>query len=104
MPKRALVLIDLQNDYFPGGKWALSGMEAAADNAAKVLAAAPAARSVAVRLTADVAFPCRGPTPGRPALPRRGAGLFCLAVQHVSGDAARAGPQADEPCSPLNVR
>ena len=27
MPKRALVLIDIQNDYFPGGKWTLSGIE-----------------------------------------------------------------------------
>ena len=35
MPKRALVLIDIQNDYFPGGKWALSGIDAAADNAAR---------------------------------------------------------------------
>jgi hypothetical protein len=33
MPKRALVLIDIQNDYFPGGKWTLSGIDAAADNA-----------------------------------------------------------------------
>src|SRR5689334_17422211 len=40
MPKRALVLIDIQNDYFPGGRWALSGIDAAADNAARVLAAA----------------------------------------------------------------
>lgn len=24
MPKRALILIDIQNDYFPGGKWTLS--------------------------------------------------------------------------------
>jgi nicotinamidase-related amidase len=40
MPKRALILIDIQNDYFPGGKWALSGIDTAADNAAKVLAAA----------------------------------------------------------------
>ena len=30
MPNRALVLIDIQNDYFPGGKWALTGIEAAA--------------------------------------------------------------------------
>ncbi len=43
MPKRALVLIDIQNDYLPGGKWTLSGMESAADNAAKLLAAARAA-------------------------------------------------------------
>lgn len=40
MPKRALVLIDIQNDYFPGGKWTLSGIDAAADNAAKLLAKA----------------------------------------------------------------
>ncbi len=40
MPRRALVLIDIQNDYFPGGKWTLSGIESAADNAARVLAAA----------------------------------------------------------------
>ena len=35
VPKRALVLIDIQNDYFPGGKWTLSGIESAADNAAQ---------------------------------------------------------------------
>ena len=38
MPKRALVLIDLQNDYFPGGRWPLDGIEAASDNAARLLA------------------------------------------------------------------
>ncbi|CAN5500930.1 cysteine hydrolase family protein [soil metagenome] len=37
MAKRALIVVDIQNDYFPGGKWTLSGMDAAADNAAKVL-------------------------------------------------------------------
>jgi hypothetical protein len=47
MPKRALVLIDVQNDYFPGGKWPLSGIESAADNAAKLLAAARAAGTIA---------------------------------------------------------
>ncbi|MBL8850874.1 MAG: cysteine hydrolase [Planctomycetaceae bacterium] len=40
MPQRALVLIDIQNDYFPGGKWPLTGIESAAENAARVLAAA----------------------------------------------------------------
>ena len=38
MPKRALVLIDIQNDYFPGGRWPLDGIETAADNAARLLA------------------------------------------------------------------
>jgi len=34
----ALVLVDIQNDYFPGGNMALEGMDAAAANAAKLLA------------------------------------------------------------------
>ncbi|QDT37122.1 cysteine hydrolase family protein [Stratiformator vulcanicus] len=40
MPTPTLLLIDIQNDYFPGGKWTLDGMEAAASNAAKLLSAA----------------------------------------------------------------
>lgn len=39
MAKQALILVDIQNDYFPSGKWPLVGIEAAADQAAKVLAA-----------------------------------------------------------------
>ena len=39
MSKTALVIVDLQNDYFPGGKWPLSNTDAAADNAARILAA-----------------------------------------------------------------
>ncbi len=59
--KRALVLIDVQNDYFPGGKWPLAGIESAADNAAKVLAAARAAGDLVVHVrhefpTADAPF------------------------------------------------
>jgi nicotinamidase-related amidase len=50
MPKRALVLIDIQNDYFPGGKWTLNGMESAADNAARVLAAARAAGDLVIHV------------------------------------------------------
>jgi nicotinamidase-related amidase len=45
MPKRALVLIDIQNDYFTVGKWPLSGMNCAADNAAKVVGSAQERRS-----------------------------------------------------------
>lgn len=37
MSKTALVIIDLQNDYFQGGKWELEGTEAAAANAALLL-------------------------------------------------------------------
>jgi nicotinamidase-related amidase len=61
MPKRALVLIDIQNDYFPGGRWTLCGIDAAADNAARVLAAARAAGDLVVHVrhefpTADAPF------------------------------------------------
>lgn len=37
MAERALLIIDIQNDYFPGGKMALEGAEAAAENAALAL-------------------------------------------------------------------
>lgn len=39
MATTALLLIDFQNDYFPGGKWALESSEAAAGQAARLLAA-----------------------------------------------------------------
>lgn len=39
MAKQALILIDIQNDYFPKGKWPLDGVEAAADKAVQVLQA-----------------------------------------------------------------
>jgi nicotinamidase-related amidase len=38
MPERALLVIDIQNDYFPGGKMELEGADAAAANASKALA------------------------------------------------------------------
>lgn len=34
---QALILIDIQNDYFPGGSMELVGMEKAADNATRLL-------------------------------------------------------------------
>jgi nicotinamidase-related amidase len=40
MSKRAVVVIDIQNDYFPNGKYELVGIEQAAANAAKVIEAA----------------------------------------------------------------
>ena len=42
MNKRALLVVDVQNDYFPGGKWTLVGMESAADNVARLIVAARA--------------------------------------------------------------
>lgn len=40
MTQTALILIDIQNDYFDGGLMALDGMDAAAANAARLLAGA----------------------------------------------------------------
>lgn len=40
MPDTALILIDIQNDYFPGGAWEVDAMDAVAANAARLLAAA----------------------------------------------------------------
>jgi len=37
MAEHALVIIDIQNDYFPGGKMELEGAEAAAGNAGRAL-------------------------------------------------------------------
>jgi nicotinamidase-related amidase len=50
MSKRALILIDIQNDYFPGGGYTLSNVEAAADNAGRLLAAARAAGDLVVHI------------------------------------------------------
>lgn len=38
MKKRGLIVVDLQNEYLPTGKLPLSGIEAAASNAARVIA------------------------------------------------------------------
>ncbi|MCA6968717.1 MULTISPECIES: cysteine hydrolase family protein [Pectobacterium] len=38
MKQRGLIVIDLQNEYLPDGKLPLSGIEAAAENAARVIA------------------------------------------------------------------
>jgi len=61
MAKRALVLIDIQNDYFPGGRWPLIGIELAAENAKDLLKAARASGDLVVHVrhefpTADAPF------------------------------------------------
>ncbi len=38
MSKRALIIVDMQNDYFPDGKWTLNGIDSAAENTAKLIA------------------------------------------------------------------
>ncbi|EWY39022.1 hypothetical protein N825_08450 [Skermanella stibiiresistens SB22] len=57
MSKRALLIIDIQNDYFPDGKWTLSGMDAVADNAARLLAAARAAGEMVVHIRHEFTRP-----------------------------------------------
>jgi nicotinamidase-related amidase len=37
MSKRAIVVVDLQNDYWPSGKWPLTNIKEAAANAARVI-------------------------------------------------------------------
>ena len=50
MSVQALILVDIQNDYFPGGKWTLSGADAAADKAVAILAAAREAGDLVVHV------------------------------------------------------
>ena len=50
MTRKELIVVDIQNDYFPGGKWPLAGADAAADNAARVVASARAAGDLVVHI------------------------------------------------------
>jgi nicotinamidase-related amidase len=50
MTKSALILIDIQNDYFPGGKWELHGIEKSAANARRLLDHARAAGQTIVHV------------------------------------------------------
>ncbi|MEP4036988.1 cysteine hydrolase family protein [Pseudophaeobacter sp.] len=50
MSKTALLLVDIQNDYFPGGDWELHQMNEAAVNAASLLAAARQASQMVVHI------------------------------------------------------
>lgn len=50
MTNRALIVIDVQNDYFPDGRWPLDGIEAASDNAVRVLAASRKAEDFVVHI------------------------------------------------------
>lgn len=42
MTDKALIIVDIQNDYFPGGKWTVDKIETAAANAARLIADARA--------------------------------------------------------------
>ena len=79
MAKRALVLIDIQNDYFPGGRWPLDGIDAAANNAAELLAAARAAGDLVVHVRHE--FPSAD-------APFFAPGSACTATTSSSGTSA----------------
>ncbi|OCW58444.1 cysteine hydrolase family protein [Hoeflea olei] len=55
MPKTALILIDIQNDYFEGGLWTLPEMDRAAANAARLLSAARQAGKLVIHIRHEMA-------------------------------------------------
>ncbi|TBN36760.1 cysteine hydrolase [Paracoccus subflavus] len=57
MTKRAVVAVDIQNDYFPGGKFPLEGMENAAAKARAVLDAAREGGDLIVHVRHEFADP-----------------------------------------------
>lgn len=57
MAETALILIDIQNDYFPGGAWEVPGMEDAAANAARALTAARAAGVPVIHVRHEATHP-----------------------------------------------
>lgn len=81
MTKTALVLVDIQNDYFEGGTWTLPHMDAAAAKAARVLAHARAEGLDIVHIQHQAA-------PGAP---------FLVAGTHGGEINAAVTPQAAEP-------
>nr|WP_243737077.1 MULTISPECIES: isochorismatase family protein [unclassified Cupriavidus] len=71
MSRRALIVIDIQNDYFPGGRWTLSQMDRAADNAAALIAAMRMTHARRA-IWSSKASRCRPRRPTRPSWPRSG--------------------------------
>lgn len=55
--KRAIIVVDIQNEYFPEGKIPLVGIEQAAANAAKVIAAARDKGDVVIHIRHEMTDP-----------------------------------------------
>jgi len=55
MSKRAIVVVDLQNDYWASGKWPLDGIDQAAANAAKVIEKARAVGDTVIHVRHEAA-------------------------------------------------
>lgn len=81
MTDTALIVVDIQNDYFPGGKWQLNAVDAAADNAARVIESA--------RLRGDTVIHIRHETPAADA-------LFFVPASHGAQLHSKARNQGDE--------
>ncbi len=54
MTKNALLLIDIQNDYFPGGKWEVHEMTAAAQKASQLLTAARSTGDLVIHVRHEI--------------------------------------------------
>ena len=57
MQNTALVLIDIQNDYFDGGRWPVDKMHDAAANAARLLANARASGQMVIHVRHEIPSP-----------------------------------------------
>ncbi len=57
MSKRAIIVVDIQNEYFAEGKFPLVGIENAAANAAKVIAAAREKGDLVVHIQHEMPMP-----------------------------------------------
>lgn len=57
MSKRAIVVVDIQNEYFPQGKFPLVSIEQAAANAASVIAAARQKGDVVIHIRHEMPIP-----------------------------------------------
>jgi Amidases related to nicotinamidase len=54
MPKPALILVDIQNDYFEGGRWPVHEMDRVGENAARLLAAAREAGDTIIHVRHEI--------------------------------------------------
>lgn len=57
MTKRAILVVDIQNEYFPEGKFPLVGIEQATVNAARVIAAARQKGDMVVNIRHEMPIP-----------------------------------------------
>lgn len=57
MPKTALILVDIQNDYFEGGLWPVAEMDRVSANAARLLSAARSSGDLVVHIRHENQIP-----------------------------------------------